>query len=114
MSESRSVVSNSLRLHELHSPWNSPGKNTGVGSPSLLQGIFPIQGRILVFQTQVSHVAGGFFTSWATGEAPFVKRNTKSGQKQSANSSVIFKFVCQFQKSNSILTEVKLYGDREG
>ena len=25
-------------------PWNSPGKNTGVGSHSLLQGIFPIQG----------------------------------------------------------------------
>ena len=22
-------------------PWNSPGKNTGVGSHSLLQGIFP-------------------------------------------------------------------------
>ena len=26
------------------SPWNSPGKNTGVGSHSLLQGIFPTQG----------------------------------------------------------------------
>ena len=25
-------------------PWNSSGKNTGVGSWSLLQGIFPIQG----------------------------------------------------------------------
>ena len=25
-------------------PWNSPGKNTGVGCLSLLQGIFPIQG----------------------------------------------------------------------
>ena len=25
-------------------PWNSPGKNTGVGSLSLLQGIFPTQG----------------------------------------------------------------------
>ena len=27
-----------------HSPWNSPGQNTGVGSLSLLQGIFPNQG----------------------------------------------------------------------
>ena len=27
----------------LLSPWNSPGKNTGVGNHSLLQGIFPIQ-----------------------------------------------------------------------
>ena len=26
------------------SPWNSPGQNTGVGSLSLLQGIFPSQG----------------------------------------------------------------------
>ena len=25
-------------------PWNSPGKNTGVGCHFLLQGIFPIQG----------------------------------------------------------------------
>ena len=27
-----------------YSPWNSPGKNTRVGSLSLLQGIFPTQG----------------------------------------------------------------------
>ena len=27
----------------LYSPWNSPGPNTGVGSLSLLQGIFPTQ-----------------------------------------------------------------------
>ena len=43
-SESRSVVSNSLRPHGLKSPWNSPGQNTGVSSRSLLQGIFPTQG----------------------------------------------------------------------
>ena len=28
-------------------PWNSPGQNTGVGSLSLLQGIFPTQGSNL-------------------------------------------------------------------
>ena len=33
-----------LRPHELYSPWNSPGQNIGVGSCSLLQGIFPTQG----------------------------------------------------------------------
>ena len=38
-----SVVPNSLRLRDLYSPWNSPGQNTGVGSLSLLQGIFPTQ-----------------------------------------------------------------------
>ena len=36
-------MSNSLRPHELYSPWNSPGQNTGVGSLSLLQGIFQTQ-----------------------------------------------------------------------
>ena len=30
--------------HGLYNPWNSPGKNTGVGRLSLLQGIFPTQG----------------------------------------------------------------------
>ena len=43
-SESRSVVSDSLPLYGLYSPWNSLGQNTGVGSCSLLQGIFPTQG----------------------------------------------------------------------
>ena len=43
-SESCSVVSHSLRPQGLYSPWNSLGQNTGVGSLSLLQGIFPTQG----------------------------------------------------------------------
>ena len=43
-SESHSVVSDSLWPHGLYSPWNSPGENTGVGSLSLLHGIFPTQG----------------------------------------------------------------------
>ena len=33
-----------LRAHGLYSPWNSPGQNTGMGSLSLLQEIFPTQG----------------------------------------------------------------------
>ena len=46
---SHSVMSKSLQSHgllptRLLCPWNSPGKNTGVGSHSLLQGIFPTQG----------------------------------------------------------------------
>ena len=48
-------------------PWtiqsNSPGQNTGVDSFSLLQGIFPAKDW-----TQVSRIASGFFTSWATRE----------------------------------------------
>ena len=42
-SESCSVVSDSLQPQRLYSTWNSPGQNTGVGSLSLLQGIFPTQ-----------------------------------------------------------------------
>ena len=43
-SESCSVISDSSRSHGLYSSWNSPGQNTGVGSLSLLQEIFPTQG----------------------------------------------------------------------
>ena len=46
------VVSNSLRPHGLQParllcPWDFPGKNTGVGCHSLLQGIFLTQGSNL-------------------------------------------------------------------
>ena len=43
-SENCLVVSDSLWPHWLYSQWNSPGQNTGVGTFSLLQGIFPSQG----------------------------------------------------------------------
>ena len=43
-SERRSFVSDSLQPHSLYGPWNSPGQNTGVGSLSLLQRIFLIEG----------------------------------------------------------------------
>ena len=44
----RSVMSDSLRPHglgpaKLLCPWDSSGKNTGVGCHFLLQGIFPTQ-----------------------------------------------------------------------
>ena len=47
-SVSNSLMSNSLQPYELEParllyPWNSPGKNTRVGSHSLLQGISPAQ-----------------------------------------------------------------------
>ena len=43
-SESHSILSDFLWPHGPYSPWNSPGQHTGVGSLSLLQGIFPTQG----------------------------------------------------------------------
>ena len=42
--ESHSVESDSLWPHGLYSPRNSPGQNNGVGTLSLLHGIFPGQG----------------------------------------------------------------------
>ena len=60
-------MSNSLPPHGLYvarqAPlsWNTPGKNTGVDSHSLLQGIFSTQGW-----DPVSCIAGRFFTIWVT------------------------------------------------
>ena len=41
------VMSDSLPSRGLYSPWNSLGPNTGLGSLSLPQGIFPTQGSNL-------------------------------------------------------------------
>ena len=79
-SESCSVVSNSLWPHGLYSPWNSPGQNTGVGSCSLLQGIFPIQGsnpgllhcRWILYQ--LSHQQSSRVLEWVT--YPFSSRSS--------------------------------------
>ena len=57
-------MSHSLWPHGLYSPWNSPGQNTGVGSLSLLQGIFPAQES-----NWVSCIAGSFFTNRPIKEA---------------------------------------------
>ena len=63
-------MSDSLRPHGLHSPWNSPGQNTGVGSLFLLQGIFPTQGlnpgllhcRQILYQ--LSHMGSPRILEW--------------------------------------------------
>ena len=50
--------------HGLYSPWNSPGQNMEwVAFP------FPRGSSQSRDGNQVSHIAGGFFTSWATREA---------------------------------------------
>ena len=45
-------------------PWNSLGKNTGVGCHVLLQGIFPTQGSNL--QLISLALTGGIFTTSTT------------------------------------------------
>ena len=50
-----------------YSPWNSPGKNTGVGCHALLQGIFPTQGlnpHLLSLMSPA--LAAGFFLPLST------------------------------------------------
>ena len=64
--------SNSLRTHGLQParllcPWDSPGKNTGVGCHFLLLGIFPTQE--LNSLSYVSCIGSGFFTTSGTWEA---------------------------------------------
>ena len=39
-----SEVKSLIRVRLFVTPWDSPGKSTGVGCPALLQGIFPTQG----------------------------------------------------------------------
>ena len=65
-------MSNSLWPHELYSLWNSPGQNTGVGSHSLLQGIFSTQwsntGRLhcrwIPYQLSHNGVSNTFVIPW--------------------------------------------------
>ena len=64
VAQSRTRLKRLSSSSRLYSPWNSQGQNTGVGSYSLLQEIFPNQGS-----NRVSHTAGRFFTSWVIREA---------------------------------------------
>ena len=60
------------------SPWDPPGKNTGVGCHFLLQGIFRPRDR-----NWVSCIAGRFFTNWAVREAQ-VTEDTSLGPQNRA------------------------------
>ena len=81
VSESRSVMSDSLWPHGLYRPWNSPGQNTEVGSFSFLQGIFPTQGlspgllhcRQILYQ--LSHKGRPGILEWVA--CPFSSRSSR-------------------------------------
>ena len=80
-SESHSVVSNSLGSYGLYSPWNFAGQNTGVGSLSLLQRIFPTRGLHAGFSHcrwilyQLSHRVSLRILEWVT--YPFSSRSSR-------------------------------------
>ena len=94
-SESRSVVSDSSRPHGPYSPWNSPGQNTGEGSYSLLQGIFPTQGsnsgllhyRWILYQLR--HKGSWRILEWVA--YPF-----SWGSSQPRNQTGVFCIACRF------------------
>ena len=71
-----------LQPHGLYSPWNSPGQNMGVGSLSLLQGIFPIHGlkpgllHCRQFLYQLSHKGSPRILEWVAD--PFSSRSSLS------------------------------------
>ena len=74
-------MSDSLQPHGLYSPWNSLGQNTGVGSLSFLQGIFPTQGsnpgllhcRQIIYQ--LSHKGSPRILEWVA--YPFSSRSSQ-------------------------------------
>ena len=60
-----------LQPTRLLCPWDSPGKNTGLGCHALLQGNLPNPGIKPASLTSPA-LAGGFFTTSATWEAPLI------------------------------------------
>ena len=73
---SPSVMSDSLQPHGLQParllcPWDSPGKNTGVGCRALLQGIFLTQGSNLCF-LRLLHWQAGSLPVVASGKPNFL------------------------------------------
>ena len=67
-------------------PWNSPGKNTGVGCYALWQGIFPTPWSNPSLKSPA--LAGGFFTTSTTWEDPSIMY------------IVSIVYMCQFQSPN--------------
>ncbi|KAB0361653.1 hypothetical protein FD754_005809 [Muntiacus muntjak] len=62
----------SPRLQNKRTSWNSPGQNTGMGSLSLLQGIFLIQGS----NPGLSHCRQILYQLWLTREAQKLSKYT--------------------------------------
>ena len=94
-----------LRPHGLYTPWNSPGQNTGVGAFPFSRGYSWPRDR-----TQVSHIAGRFFTSWATsGEENSVEVNStaqvtnKDGSTKWWDASILGDCVCNLKEESGEL-----------
>ena len=72
----------------LYSPWNSPGQNTGVGSLSLLQGLFPTQGS----NPGLLHCSQILYQLSHKGSSSFLNEPTEqSKEKASVNEAMMIK-----------------------
>ena len=115
-SESRSVMSHSLRPHGLYSPWNSPGQNTGVGTLPLLQGIFPTQGsnpglphcRQILYQ--LSHKGSPRIVKWVA--YPF-SRGSSQPRNQSGVSCITGGFFTSWVTREALSMESQLINVEE-
>ena len=76
--------------------WNSPGKNTGVGCHSLLQGIFSTKrlnlgllhcGQILYGLSHQGSPAKWIFNHWTTRKVP--ERNSETKKKGGGGSQML-------------------------
>ena len=96
----RSVMSDPLWLHVTVAtrplcPWDFPGKNTGVGCHSLLQGIFLIQGltlHLLHWQTDslpLSHLGSPAFMSSSPNWPPVLLLQRPSQTSFFTNESLL-------------------------
>ena len=107
-SENCSVMSDSLRPHELYSLWNSPGKNNGVGSLSLLHGIFPTQGflhcRWILYQ--LIHKGSPRILEWVA--YPF-SRGSSPPRNQNWSSLHCRQILCQLSYQGSPLTHIHCF-----
>ena len=87
------------------SPWNSPGQNTGVGNHFFPRGSFQPRD-----QTHISRIADGFFTIWATREAPYVDNDLyfeRCDNRLSADSVSLFQCFKIYAKYWGIISEVR-------
>ena len=100
-----------LRQHGLYSSWNSPGQNTGVGSLSLLQGIFLMQGSNpgLPYCRQIlyclSHKGSPRITKWVA--YPF-SRGSSPPRDQTRVSCIAGRFFTNWAMRKAYLLSFKI------
>ena len=70
-----SVMCDSLQPHALQPVRNFPGKDTGMGCHSLLQGLFPTQGSNLHLLCLLHQQVDGFFTTVPPGKPIYYTYN---------------------------------------